>query len=559
MPLNALPPAEFFNREDELKFLRLLSGPKQGGYPSNILLEGARGVGKTELLKQIYREKFWGEGDTAPFYYAFRSATLQAGSFARDYFSRFVRQYVAFVKKSPSFVENLCMPLSRLIPLVASPRMEWLVDLIDNFQTLLDSGSVREQMIGAIAAPVVAARESGAAILVVLDDFPLADSIYEMRENDSSGLAALFEGSMKNPVCPHILTGSPEGALERMFSDNALSGGAERVTLGPLPRDSAISLLESLCEKMEMPVRGGASQRFMNVLGGNPLYLRNIALALRRMQKTGVEEKDLWDAYCLDVTEGQTAFYWSSILGRHLHGDAQRNLALELLMRRRSEGLAAAGPKRLAALLGEEEPSLKEALEGLERAGIDWRGARRGPRDEVFEDVIAALYMKEREGRTGDKVRAAIGGKYSPAGQASEYFEIVIPMTPDAELVAARALEQIGTNIGLGQETISQLQTALIEACINAIEHSGSNDRKLTVKFVADGEKIELSVESPGRFFDLDRTAEPPLRDKARSDKKRGWGLKLMKKVMDQVKVERADDLTRVILIKNIKRNEVLK
>jgi anti-sigma regulatory factor (Ser/Thr protein kinase) len=559
MPFNAIPPRDFFNREEELSFLRQLAASVNGGGPSNVLLQGARGTGKTELLKQLYRDLFWGDDNVVPFYYAFRRATLHAGHFARDYFMRFVRQYLAFVKKAPPFADNMCVPLSRLTPVIASSGMDWMIDLIDDFQGLLNDGSLREQMLGAIMAPVTAARESGMPVVVMLDDFPLADQIYEIREGDSRGLIGLFEGSIKSALCPHILTGSPDGVLERIFSDNALRGKAERLFVGPLPEDAAVALFGTLCEKMGVAGGSQVSRAFIRMLGGNPLYVRNVSGAFRKMHKKEVSEKDLWEAYSFDVYEGQTAFYWSSIFEEFFQEDASRRVALELLMRSVKGEAMGDDPRRLAAVLGVAEPALRSVLEALRNSGFLQPAGSKGIRDAVFDDVVYCLYMKEKEGRTGDKIRGLIEKKHFPAKPATEYFEVVIPMISDAELVAAKAVEQIGKNINLDQEVINQIQIALIESCINAIEHSGSYDRKIIVRFSVSPERLEIAIESPGRFFDPSAIKEPVIEEKLRGGNKRGWGLQLMKKIMDDVRVERADDLTRVILVKNIRPNEVLK
>lgn len=52
---------------------------------------------------------------------------------------------------------------------------------------------------------------------------------------------------------------------------------------------------------------------------------------------------------------------------------------------------------------------------------------------------------------------------------------------------------------------------------------------------------------------------ETTIEEKLHSGHKRGWGLKLIRTIMDDVRIERIDDRTRVILVKNIKPNEVLK
>jgi anti-sigma regulatory factor (Ser/Thr protein kinase) len=558
MPFSAISPGDFFNRKDELNFLRHLAASVNGGIPSNILLQGAWGMGKSELLKQLYRDLFWGDKNVVPFYYAFRRATLHAGHFARDYFMRFVRQYLAFAKKTPTFADNMYVPLSRLAPVIASSGTDWMIDLMDDFQGLLNDGSPREQMLGAIMAPVAAVRESGMPVLVMLDDFPLAKQICETREGDAPGLISLFEGSIKSTVCPHILTGSPDGVLERIFSDNALRGKAERLFVGPLPEDAARALFGSLCERIGIQRGNEASWHFIRTLGGNPLYLRNMAGALRKMHKKEIGEKDLWEAYGFDVSEGQSAFYWSSIFDEFVQDDVHRRAALEILMRSVKGDALGDDSRRLSAVLGIAEPVLQAVREALRNAGFVTHGTK-GHKDAVFEDYVHCLYMKEREGRTSDKIRGLIEKKYFPAQPATEHFEVVIPMVSDAELVAAKAIEQIGKNINLGQDVINQIQIALIESCINAIEHSGSYDRKIVIKFSVSPERLEIVIESPGRFFDPSAVKEPMIEEKLQSGNKRGWGLSLMRKIMDEVRVERADNLTRVILVKNIRANEVKK
>ncbi len=559
MPVNAIPPGDFFNREDELDFLRLLASAGGAASASNVLLQGPRGMGKTELLKQFHRDLFWREGNVVPFYYAFRRAALQAGHFARDYFARFVRQYIAFVKKKPPLSDNMCVPLSRLVPVIASSGLDWMVDLIDDFHYLLNDGSPHEQMLGAITAPVAAAREGGMPVVIMLDDFPLARQICENHEGDTPGLISLFEGSINSSLCPHVLTGSPEGLLESIFSDNAFRGKAERLTVGPLPEDMASALFSSLCEKSGIREGREPAPAFLRLLAGNPLYIRNTAGALRRMHKTQISEKDVWEAYSFDVSEGQTAFYWSSIFDEFLQDERQRRLAIDVLMRAMNGEGRLDDPDKLSAVLGVREAALRPVVDALRTAGLLLPGRGRGNKDAVFEDYLHCRHMKENEGRTPEKIRGVIERKHYPARPATEYFEVVIPMASDAELVAAKAVEQIGRNISLDQETINQIQTALIESCINAIEHSGSYDKKVMIRFAVSPERLEICIESPGRFFDPSAVREPLIEEKLRSANKRGWGLKLMRKIMDEVRVERVDDLTRVILVKNIKPNEVVK
>jgi anti-sigma regulatory factor (Ser/Thr protein kinase) len=165
--------------------------------------------------------------------------------------------------------------------------------------------------------------------------------------------------------------------------------------------------------------------------------------------------------------------------------------------------------------------------------------------------------MREIEGREARYAREKIESKYRSDGEESR-FELVIPMSSNAELVVAKAVEQIGRNIHLDPDFLNYLQLALIEVCINAIEHSGSYEKKVFLQFITRPDKLEIIIENSGRPFSLDSRTEIPADEKLRMGMKRGWGFKLVYAIMDSVKVERINDRTRVILIKNITDKEVL-
>ncbi|WP_316311372.1 ATP-binding protein, partial [Clavibacter michiganensis] len=75
---------------------------------------------------------------------------------------------------------------------------------------------------------------------------------------------------------------------------------------------------------------------------------------------------------------------------------------------------------------------------------------------------------------------------------ASEY-EIVLPMSEDTELIAANAVEEIARRSGFEAKSINQIKTALVEACINATEHSLSPDRKIHLRFAVEADKINIT------------------------------------------------------------------
>jgi serine/threonine-protein kinase RsbW len=129
-------------------------------------------------------------------------------------------------------------------------------------------------------------------------------------------------------------------------------------------------------------------------------------------------------------------------------------------------------------------------------------------------------------------------------GAAKEY-EFTVPMGDDTELIAAHAVEEIAKRCGFSPKAINQIKTAVVEACINAVEHSLSPDRRIYQKFAVDADKLTITIANRGL-----RLTDKKLEQENTGDGRRGWGLKLMKGLMDEVAIERTDDGTRITMIK---------
>jgi serine/threonine-protein kinase RsbW len=133
--------------------------------------------------------------------------------------------------------------------------------------------------------------------------------------------------------------------------------------------------------------------------------------------------------------------------------------------------------------------------------------------------------------------------------QAGNEYEFVFPMGENTEMIAAQTVEEIARRHAFPPKAINQIKTALVEACINAAEHSLSPDRKIYQRFVVDPNKITITVSNRGVRL-ADKATEENVSDKGR----RGWGLKLIKGLMDEVSIDQVDDGTRITMVKRLKR-----
>ncbi|HYE14499.1 MAG TPA: ATP-binding protein [Pyrinomonadaceae bacterium] len=147
------------------------------------------------------------------------------------------------------------------------------------------------------------------------------------------------------------------------------------------------------------------------------------------------------------------------------------------------------------------------------------------------------------------------------AGGAGNEFAVEIPMGEDTELIAAHTAEQIARRMEFEPEAINQIKTALVEACINAAEHSFSPERKIYNRFRVEDDKLVITVSSRGLSLPQSITdngaslIENNGREAVESPRgRRGWGLKLIRALMDDVEFERVDDGTRLRMTKYLRK-----
>lgn len=132
-------------------------------------------------------------------------------------------------------------------------------------------------------------------------------------------------------------------------------------------------------------------------------------------------------------------------------------------------------------------------------------------------------------------------------------FLVVVPMGEDNELIAASTAEQIARRLTFRPEAINQIKTAIVEACINASEHSFSPDRKIYQRFRVESDRLVITISSrgivPANLNGTNRGSEA----KEAAEERRGWGLKLIRTLMDEVEFERVDDGTSLRMTKYLR------
>lgn len=127
-------------------------------------------------------------------------------------------------------------------------------------------------------------------------------------------------------------------------------------------------------------------------------------------------------------------------------------------------------------------------------------------------------------------------------------------MLPDMEIEASQAATSMAEAIEMSPDKVDEVRMAVVEACINAFEHSGAVNREVTLNVAVLGkhgaEKLCITVQDSGAGFEPESIEDPSLENKLKSERKRGWGLKIIRGLMDEVEIRSSKSGTTVVMCK---------
>ena len=138
---------------------------------------------------------------------------------------------------------------------------------------------------------------------------------------------------------------------------------------------------------------------------------------------------------------------------------------------------------------------------------------------------------------------------------SDQEINLSIPSMPRMELAATAQAEALGEFMSLGRDKIDEVKLAIVEACINAFEHAGPVSDRVDLRFrIVNGpegrEGLEVTVVDRGRGFDPDLVEEPIMERKLRGGNRRGWGLKIIESLMDEVAIRSSNGGTTIVMRK---------
>ena len=118
-------------------------------------------------------------------------------------------------------------------------------------------------------------------------------------------------------------------------------------------------------------------------------------------------------------------------------------------------------------------------------------------------------------------------------------IELHIPSILGFEKVAMECAVSVAKKMGFSEDRVEDLKTAVAEACLNAIEHGNKMDAstKVGITLTVEESRLQVAVKDEGKG--VGEIGSPSIENKIEGkDKPRGWGIFLIKRLMNEVTFE---------------------
>ncbi|SDK80208.1 serine/threonine-protein kinase RsbW [Maridesulfovibrio ferrireducens] len=115
--------------------------------------------------------------------------------------------------------------------------------------------------------------------------------------------------------------------------------------------------------------------------------------------------------------------------------------------------------------------------------------------------------------------------------------------------ISAAMVKRCKKELSLPEEIAQKIDLAISEAVSNAIRHAeASKEDGIVLSLKLKGQNLIIRVEDNGPGFDFDNVTEPDLENHPSG----GYGIFLIKQVMDKVEYKRVGIINKLTMTKNI-------
>ena len=116
-------------------------------------------------------------------------------------------------------------------------------------------------------------------------------------------------------------------------------------------------------------------------------------------------------------------------------------------------------------------------------------------------------------------------------------FTLDVPSTTKNLALIREFVTRIGSQAGLDDAEVAQLELAVDEACANVIEHAYGEDttKQVTIRAIFDEESLRIHVIDTGRGFIPADVQQQNVKELIAKGRTGGLGMRLIRTLMDEV------------------------
>ncbi len=377
--------------------------PKRLGKSRVILAR--RKSGKTTLVQRIFN-RLWSEnGAVIPFYFSIPEVKTWYPELAVEYYSTFASQYISFMERDESLVNNL-LTLEKIKEYGERKSISVFADDVD---AILQFGKDEYYYLMwriAHTAPSRFASLFDRRILVIIDEFQnITQYIYHDRERKGKPdetLAGSFHEVVESKIAPMLVTGSYVGWLITVIDKYLEAGRLKRHFINPyLTPEEGLQAVYKYSEYFGVPITNQTADQINRLCMSDAFFISCVI-------QSEYEDKDLTTRegvvntvnYEITDKDSEMSMTWGEYIDLTLKKVNDRH-AKSMLLHLSKHTDTDWTPRELKDKIGLEisEKEIREKLEIMVKADVIAKGPSdidfRGLQDGTLNLILRHRFEKE--------------------------------------------------------------------------------------------------------------------------------------------------------------------
>jgi len=396
---------EFTNRKQELEFLwSLADQATQRSAPSYAII-ARKGMGKTALMREFYRQLFMQQKKVVPFFVSFAedgetfgAVQLTLERFISKLFVTFAFQYGAFKSGKYSSPPELPKLPAEQKQFFASCGDAFLEEQFLGHLEALAAGAIENAFDHAIEFASTITSRRGEAGMVMIDEFQVLTEIYDQRYEKFRNITEWFQQPAEARWCPMVISGSAVSLVVKTVMGGLLARRFGPYYLDPFSQQHSLEYAFKLSRQKQSRLSEEAAAEIHRLTGGNPYYIWCFfhSLGLKNMDLSTPEK--VHEVYTFETTAlgGKIRQFWDTHFNQVADKVNGEKIGLQVLYQL-AVSKKEVRVEAIAARLEAEPERVRRVLKNLENADLVTR--KSGAIYFHITDPILAAYI-EREYQT---------------------------------------------------------------------------------------------------------------------------------------------------------------